>query len=90
MKKDPGIPHLWPFKEQLLDQLQRQREKISEEQVGVCSVWMVHVLCDLCMHVPTCECTSCLVLLPLDIPNSFSPFYGTFGFCLEDPPWHFS
>jgi hypothetical protein len=33
VKQDPGIPNLWPFKEALLDQITRQREKISAEQV---------------------------------------------------------
>ena len=32
MKKDPGIPNLYPFKEQLLKQLQDKKEKHEEEK----------------------------------------------------------
>ena len=32
MKKDPGIPNLFPFKEQLLKQLKDRKEKAQDEQ----------------------------------------------------------
>lgn len=32
-KKDPGIPNLWPFKEQMLERMQRVKERMSEDQV---------------------------------------------------------
>ena len=30
LSKDPGIPNLWPFKEQLLKQIERKREQMEE------------------------------------------------------------
>ena len=32
LKKDPGIPNLFPFKEQLLQQLQARKERVVEEK----------------------------------------------------------
>jgi hypothetical protein len=31
LKKDPGIPNLWPFKEQLLDQIEANKQKLKDE-----------------------------------------------------------
>ena len=30
LSKDPGIPNLWPFKEQLLKQIEKKREQMEE------------------------------------------------------------
>ncbi|ORX45685.1 hypothetical protein DM01DRAFT_1377980 [Hesseltinella vesiculosa] len=30
--KDPGIPNSWPFKEELLNQIERQRQDAEEEK----------------------------------------------------------
>jgi hypothetical protein len=39
LKKDPGIPNLWPFKEELMDQIQQDRDRQEDEkrlaQLGV-------------------------------------------------------
>lgn len=32
MKKDPGIPNLFPFKEQLLKQMEEKKQKSEEEK----------------------------------------------------------
>lgn len=32
MKKDPGLPNLWPFKEEFLQKVQNQKAKIEQEQ----------------------------------------------------------
>lgn len=32
LKRDPGIPNLYPFKEQLLKQLQERKERAEEEK----------------------------------------------------------
>lgn len=32
LKKDPGIPNLYPFKEQLLQQLQARKERVEGEK----------------------------------------------------------
>ncbi len=32
MKKDPGIPNLFPFKEQLLQQFQARKERVEGEK----------------------------------------------------------
>ena len=32
LKKDPGIPNLYPFKEQLLKQMEERKEKAEEEK----------------------------------------------------------
>ncbi|KAG1136419.1 hypothetical protein G6F37_008076 [Rhizopus arrhizus] len=31
-KKDPGIPNNWPFKEELLNEVERQRQEAEEEK----------------------------------------------------------
>ncbi|KAM9993492.1 hypothetical protein ACTFIZ_011451 [Dictyostelium cf. discoideum] len=31
-RKDPGIPNLWPFKEDMLNKIEQQKQKISEEK----------------------------------------------------------
>jgi hypothetical protein len=32
LKKDPGIPNLWPFKDQLLQKAQQYKVRIEEEK----------------------------------------------------------
>lgn len=31
-KKDPGIPNSWPFKEQLLNEIEEKKQKIAQEK----------------------------------------------------------
>jgi hypothetical protein len=31
-KKDPGIPNNWPFKEQLLNEIEERKQKIEQEK----------------------------------------------------------
>jgi len=33
LKKDPGIPNLWPFKEQMLERLKAQQERAKDDKV---------------------------------------------------------
>ena len=32
-KKDPGIPNLWPFKEEMLEKMKQDKEKLEEEKI---------------------------------------------------------
>lgn len=32
LKKDPGLPNIWPFKEEFLQKLERQKEEFLEEK----------------------------------------------------------
>ncbi|CAG8484643.1 10035_t:CDS:2 [Ambispora leptoticha] len=33
LRKDPGIPNLWPFKDKLLHQIEEQKRKVEEERI---------------------------------------------------------
>jgi nuclear GTP-binding protein len=33
LKKDPGIPNLWPFKEQMLERMKAQQERAKDDKV---------------------------------------------------------
>lgn len=33
IKKDPGIPNLWPFKEQLLREVEQHKEQVSKDKM---------------------------------------------------------
>ena len=45
LKKDPGIPNLYPFKEQLLQQIEDRRQQVGQLCVGGTCALQVVLLC---------------------------------------------